>query len=84
MKYKFLILVITSLMLSSCSPKNMINKNNLSTTDTTLVKNNNDTVCIKSIDYYVSGMKYKVFYNTKGGINVINVTKDSLDCIIQY
>ena len=34
-------------------------------------------VCIE--DYYTSGMHYKVLWSYKGGIQTINVTKDSLE-----
>ena len=34
---------------------------------------------VSSIDYYVSGMRYKVLNSAPGNIFVINITKDSLE-----
>jgi len=34
---------------------------------------------ISAVDYYASGMHYKVFNSVKGSVFVVNVTKDSLE-----
>jgi hypothetical protein len=34
---------------------------------------------VSAVDYYASGMRYKVFNSANGSVFVINVTKDSLD-----
>lgn len=31
-------------------------------------------------DYYEAGMHYQKFWNYNGGVYVVNVTKDSLEC----
>jgi hypothetical protein len=34
---------------------------------------------VSAVDYYASGMHYKVFNSANGNVFVVNVTKDSLD-----
>lgn len=34
---------------------------------------------VSAIDYYIGGMRYRVFNSAPGNIFVINVTKDSLE-----
>jgi roadblock/LC7 domain-containing protein len=34
---------------------------------------------VSTVDYYATGMHYKVFISANGGVFVVNVTKDSLE-----
>lgn len=34
---------------------------------------------VSSVDYYTSGMHYKVFNSANGNVFVVNITKDSLE-----
>lgn len=38
---------------------------------------------VSAVDYYVSGMHYKVFNSANGGVFVVNITKDSLEVVKQ-
>ena len=35
---------------------------------------------VSAVDYYSNGMHYKVFNSASGGLFVVNITKDSIDC----
>lgn len=35
---------------------------------------------LKAIDYHTSGMHYKVFITSNGGVTVTNISKDSIFC----
>ena len=78
------ILVLTFL-LSSCGAKNKSNvsgDNKVAKYDTVIDGRNTSFYSVYSSYYFISGMKYKVFNSYQGGMFVVNVTKDSLECLI--
>lgn len=36
---------------------------------------------VSAVDYYSNGMHYKVFNSASGSLFVVNITKDSLECL---
>ena len=73
MKKIFLITAITTLL--SCN-------NNTTEEKPKGIKeiDNGLSSVLNVIDYHTSGMHYKVFVTSNGGVTVTNVTKDSIFC----
>ena len=73
-----LAIAILTLVLSSCKtekesdvqqPKEMVSTSTF------------NYYSVSAVDYYISGMHYKVFNSAKGDVFVVNITNDSLSCL---
>ena len=68
---KTVLITITLLTLLSCN-------NNTTVKESKGIETLNKG--LKAIDYHTSGMHYKIFVTSNGGIAITNVTKDSIFC----
>ena len=66
-----------SLILTSCKSESDNKVTETGVNEKVLRLNTGNSVSVS--DYYENNIHYKVFVNTRGGIDVVNMTKDSLE-----
>ena len=78
-----LCILMSIIILSSCNqaPQKKSHLNSAKF-DTILNGASTSFYSVYSSEHYISGMKYRIFNSFESGLFVVNVTKDSLECVI--
>ena len=78
-KISLLTFLTLSLILTSCNPESESDNKvtSIGVNEKVLRFYTGNSVSVS--DYYENNIHYKVFVNTRGGIDVVNMTKDSLE-----
>jgi len=77
----FLVTILTLLLVLSCCSGNDNKVTEKEQLREVVIEGTTLQYKVFSVDYYTSKIHYKVFSNGKGHVFVVNITKDSLECI---
>lgn len=73
---KYIIIAIASLSLCSCVSENRRERDDVEI----IVSPTPTAYSVRTIDYQIEGMHYKVFFTGNGGVHVVNITLDRKLC----